>query len=967
MGRSGPQTGDWLVRLLSNGKLQLQIYAPELSSPVRLDNGWHLFRTKLELQPAKDYWISIVLADGDCGVIVDGLTEVRESLPVSLSGSPLFAGDHPVDDQFKGFTYAELHPAASASLDIVYFGPFAANVGASDYARSVIRRETHGERIAAGPAQPLVTGAADLRESITPGAALDAGLGAGAGTGAGRNEPLRISAVGPFASPEAALRSFLQAQVAGDVPALMGHLWLDGVEEQRQRRAQRLFSVVANRLRFGELELEVTARVNSRLGRLAVLRFRHSLQIEGAEGGLERFGTFALLRRDEHGWKVVELSSDPLQNMLLEDAQRAAPGGRAVALGFGLPGPATPREPEAAGLLDYNQINELFQRTVNETSIDEAKLWYDAHFSAAGWIPGIGDVISAGYTALDTTKTLFTEVIPDYISGDQQMFELGMQQVVCGVVQIAVEVGPGIDSLADGVGAALEQHKYAIKQSRNFDRLRAAMLFTNLSAWPKYLFLRESPLHADSVNGQSDLRLEYYDDWPGTLRPIKKIVFESDVPLRVWKYLDFDIGFLMRIRSSENESLFNAAQALGLKVRTLGNPAMHDYEVALPIRLPTVGPRRTVVDGELSGDVLALDPAREVAASVQTTGMPILQKARLRGEDDPRDRCLRLDISPTSGPDQVLQLKLLIAQGALTEPLTIENAVYNDVSGVIQSENGRLLPDAPAGLTIGVGQELALNLLGRTSRYPPPRIIGWPVSEWRIEDSEVASLKQQGEFPNAFLLLRGLKPGHTQLHYLLYAGLRPDQEPLSGSLEIEVFSGGWLLREAKISSVPRVLSRSSDAQFTSLEPHDGQVYGSGAAYLPGDSGPSCVLGGTVSWTPPPARVTQSGTSWNCRVSMKLEMLDQSRLSNACLEAGRGLMLWNLGGSEAADGGFGAASTSFSVRLGELASIAEEESFSMSELLEEASAGGRQATIRIEVSTPGGGAWVDYIYEKSGGQ
>lgn len=965
VGRARPAEGDWRIALRSDGRLEWRIFAPTVRSKVRQADGWHSLAGSTALLPGQEYWISLVLSEGDGGILVNGAVETRERLPLQLSGAPLFAGDFPGDDQLEEYRAEALHPAALATLDIVYFGPFASNFSEADYARSAIRRDLQGTMIHAEPAAPLVTTAQDLAETVRPGAALDGDEGTKRATPGPLAKPLPKAQVKPaaaHASPEEALRAFLEAQVRGDVPAMLGNAWLEDVSAEQQSAAQAIFQRVAVKLSFSGLKVEVLAKSLGQQGALTILRVRHSLLVKGAESSSESFGSLALLRRGQAGWRLVEMAPDPLLNAVLTDgAALQSRLGLRYSAAFALPpGPAQLRQ--QGGLVDYYTVNEKFQQTLNTVHFDEAKIWYDAHFSAAGWIPVIGDSISAAYTGFDMANTVFTEMIPEYMNGDMELFDLSLRQVGCGAMQIALEAGPGIDSAADAVGVALEQHKYAVVQSRNYDRLRSALLFSNLSPYKKYLFLREPALSADPQDGLSNLKIDYYLDWPGERRPVKKITILSDIPLRKWKTMDFDLGFLMTIKSSENEPLFNAAQALGCRVRTLGTPVKHDYEALIPLRLPTVGPRRVVVGGELDAAVLMTEPQREAAADVTYTGRPILDKPRLTGASgDWRERFLRFDITPASGPNQLLSVRLLIAKDALTEPLEIEDAVYNDVTAPAQVKD-KLLLDPVAEYVLGVGQTLPLDFRGRTRKYPPPRIVGLPASVWRMEDGSIAGVKQLGEFPEARLELSGLRAGLTRLEYDLYAGDGKSAWPLTGFFSIRVVPGGWMLKDVLVEKVPVVAADKEDPRFTGLE---GSRYGaSGWGVLHPDAEMACRVHAAATWTQPPDFIAEGETEWKCRVNIEAQGQGHAPLEGLCLDAAARSISWSMGGQETGDDGFGAGvSGSQTLRLGTEATLEKEFTVLPASLLSQTAGTGSEGRIEMRVSTPGGVVKVAYVYSR----
>ncbi len=138
VGINGAATGDWQISVGDDLLPRLYVYAPQHGSAVATGNGWHVFTAVTPLKPGERHWLTLVVKDGDMGLVVNGRIEVQQALPVKLSGRPVYAGDFPGDDAW-GEQYA-IHPAAGANLHVVYFGPFHPDIGVEVLGESVVQR-----------------------------------------------------------------------------------------------------------------------------------------------------------------------------------------------------------------------------------------------------------------------------------------------------------------------------------------------------------------------------------------------------------------------------------------------------------------------------------------------------------------------------------------------------------------------------------------------------------------------------------------------------------------------------------------------------------------------------------------------------------------------------------------------------------------------------------------------------------
>jgi hypothetical protein len=137
VGINAAAQGDWSLAIGADGRPQLNVYAPKVSSPVQISNGWHVFSGATPLTKNEQHWLTVVVKDGDIGLLVDGQVASKETLPVALSGNAAYFGDFPGDDPW-GSGY-NIHPACQGTVRAVYFGPFHSEIGPDTQKESVLQ------------------------------------------------------------------------------------------------------------------------------------------------------------------------------------------------------------------------------------------------------------------------------------------------------------------------------------------------------------------------------------------------------------------------------------------------------------------------------------------------------------------------------------------------------------------------------------------------------------------------------------------------------------------------------------------------------------------------------------------------------------------------------------------------------------------------------------------------------------
>jgi hypothetical protein len=376
---------------------------------------------------------------------------------------------------------------------------------------------------------------------------------------------------------------------------------------------------------------------------------------------------------------------------------------------------------------------------VQTTVLDEQKLLYDTHFSAAGAIPGIGDVISAGYTIWDRYKTLRYELPQEYEEGNLEAVLADIGIVGWGVVQVLAEPVPVIDHVADVIGTALDQWKYSRSQRYAFLRLRGALLSFDYRAFAKYLVFRG--FSGLPVNEQGLYELKRGAALGG--KALESFALLSDTPGRAGARASFEVGVEIRILASESEALFEAARTLKVPVRAIAASAPSfkpDWAALVPIRLAAA-----VRDVLITGPQVALDPQLGEGVSW-------------------RFGCAR-------GSETV---RLQLADGTKTEPVVFENRVFNQLNGIrVRTREGRALES----ISLREGETLeGLEVVGvvRSGQIesPGPLLTGTPCCQVSLGDPSIAELQVLGRWPDAKLKLSARSAGASRLTVIVGVRLR---------------------------------------------------------------------------------------------------------------------------------------------------------------------------------------------------
>jgi hypothetical protein len=566
-------------------------------------------------------------------------------------------------------------------------------------------------------------------------------------------------APGAASNPADTVRRFLEAQAAGDAGGMLALAALDGMKAADETRLRAAIGNVCSKITLRNLKFDPVAVGTSSGGNYALVRFKYSFVGVGKDGEApEAGGDIALLARSGDEWKIRHIVPDELltletfNSVAAPDAAAAAAfqpaAGRyrivnavhyqnAPAAGFArVQAKSQPTPPP--GLVNLPEINRAINESINTWRVDEGKLTRDGVYSAFGQIPIVGDTVSNGYTIYERLKTLFVELPTDIREGNLEASMMDVGLLGWGVLQVLAEPFPGLDSMADGVEAVMDQRRYNAVQRYKYIMALKKLKTMDFRAEKKYLFLRSTTRNAPARTGDHIARAAY-NDWHGKWPAMGKMFFLSDEFLRRDPRIAFDIGAEWALKKSENETLFLAAKAIGGRTASLKS---FDDEVAyLPVRLTHMATRDAS-----SGD--------KVLRDFQPPG---------------KSPVVIYTLTCNRGKQKVA---VELTDGTRTEPVEVENRAYNAITGVRFG-----IPDGKQAdkIRMKVGERLdSVRLASVLAPDPqfkltPPDLTGLVCADTNLAGSALVDIEANGKWPNASLSIVAKRPG-TAMYEVKYDG-----------------------------------------------------------------------------------------------------------------------------------------------------------------------------------------------------
>ncbi|NCA89658.1 MAG: nuclear transport factor 2 family protein [Gammaproteobacteria bacterium] len=567
-------------------------------------------------------------------------------------------------------------------------------------------------------------------------------------------------------SPVAAVKRFIGAQARGDSEGMLSETAIERLTASERAAVKAAIQRVAEKVKLSDMEFAAIATGIGKRGEMALVRFTLSCTVRA--GGVsvpQAGGNMALLLREGAAWKVHNIVADlPLTLSIYErapvnafTAAETATGAMAgndsptleamrfaVLVNDGMAAristvqysapSATPQvlgtPAKVQGLIDLEQVNREINQAIDEWRVDEGKLFRDSVYSAWGQVPIMGDAISNGYTVYERAKTLALELPESVRAGNVEAALLDLGLVAWGGVQIVTEIIPGLDTATDLVEGSLDQWRYNAVQRFNYLKIMKMIEQADFRSLRKYLILRFTQQNVEARKPR-DLGGSRYADWHGISPALKSLEFLSDKFLRTDSRVIFEVGAELEVRKSDNETIFSVAEKIGARIKG----SLDDAVAYIPLRL------------------------KKLAAFDASVGDAILQDFSIR--EDGRFIVYRLTC--TRGKQRI---SVRLTDGTRTQPLDIENLVFNAVEGVQW-----LTADAKPASTISVKVSETLNGVRLTprmapasaGRVTPPELVGLPCLSMSMDESQLATVATFGEWPTAAMAITGNDAGETML------------------------------------------------------------------------------------------------------------------------------------------------------------------------------------------------------------
>jgi hypothetical protein len=363
--------------------------------------------------------------------------------------------------------------------------------------------------------------------------------------------------VGRSAStPEDVVRAALETQVRGDVDGMLEHIALSDYPQRNQQEAREVFAAVRDRATFSNFEFTHLATTTDPEATIAFVRSISAFRVQTAEGQFDlRNGQISALKKVDGKWKILEIGPDELLNQeIYEDSQ--GNGSRYMRNGV--------------APYDIKSLNRHVTEAMKGLYIDKTKAGLAVYFGIVGKVPGVGDSVANIYQVADllvNAKELITE-LRDY--GPRQLALLKLKSIGLGVLQIATEPVPGLDTMSDLAAAGTEQLTANLEKARALNEFRAYVQtqIVDSKSLDPHVFLWETYDYPDGTFTEraliSDLH-SYAWGSPDPLllvrTPIRSIRFEdpkaldAKIAFRVVGEISVDVG-------SHMEPIFRKLTAL---------------------------------------------------------------------------------------------------------------------------------------------------------------------------------------------------------------------------------------------------------------------------------------------------------------------------------------------------------------------------------------------------------------------
>ncbi|MCE5223359.1 hypothetical protein LLG10_04110 [bacterium] len=512
------------------------------------------------------------------------------------------------------------------------------------------------------------------------------------------------------------VENFLHAQVSEDIESQLNYVDLGRFGPEGDANARTLLTELNKKVDISNLNFIKHANADFEKEELAIVRYSTTYHLSNSSGKTNiHNASFAYLQKRNGIWKIVLFAPDEFLGIqfMLEDTQNT------------LTHPADQFNADT-DLSKIRSVNQRLNEGIHQIRIDKFKSSLDTTFSLVGFIPGAGDTISNAYTAVDMAMQI-PNIASDIRLGNYNCAYFGFVQIGWGAVQILAEYIPGADHGTDALAILLDNSVLNARYQWAFLMIKNAMINTRISG-KKYLY----PLFKSGITTPKDVRYVEINDWPLTsMTPPETLYIMSD-------------------KAYLNNLSLNFAMIGCVKIELKGSK---ELESACALLKAKFDPNND----------LALFPVifRNIVEEALYEGANVLGKMNA-------GQRIEFAVSCERG---IQFLKLKTTDGSYTEPLIIENYIYNVINNIsAYDKNNKLMSSLNTkvnekieGIKLigiipsGIKSELNLKNDVELSRVK--------CLQYMVEDARIAEVTNNG----TSLSVRGKQNGRTILK-LIYFG-----------------------------------------------------------------------------------------------------------------------------------------------------------------------------------------------------
>lgn len=421
------------------------------------------------------------------------------------------------------------------------------------------------------------------------------------------------------------VKQFLIAQAGEDIESQLNLVDLGRFGPDGDINARGLVSEIGKKVNMTDLVFQEHASADFNEVGLSIVRFSNTFKLSGTGGKTAcHNASFAYLQKRNGIWKIISFAPDEFLEIqfMLEDQQKTLQHSTAFS---------------KAETDKIKTINKRLNQGIHQIRVDEFKASLDTGFSLIGFVPGVGDTISNTYTAIDMVMQI-PNIVSDIRLGNYNCAYFGFVQIGWGGIQILAEYIPGADHGTDAMAILLDNAVLNVRYQWAYLMIKNAIINTRISG-KKYLY----PYYKTGVNIPKDIRYVEINDWPlSTMIPPETLYIMSDKLHTESIPLYFALIGCVKVELKGSKELTDACKVLKAKVD--------------------------------SDNGLALFPVvfKNIAEEAVSEGATVL------GKMNPGRR-IQFNASCERG---VQFLKVKTTDGDDTEPLIVENWIYNVINNV---------------------------------------------------------------------------------------------------------------------------------------------------------------------------------------------------------------------------------------------------------------------------------------------